>query len=235
MTSSKDSVPPREYRQHRYAAPAGATQLILVRHGESRAATPANPFPLVDGQGNPELAPNGQQQALRVAERLRHLPIDAIYVTSLVRTVETAAPLAAQLGLAPIVEPDLREVHLGDWEGGLFRVKAFENDPIFQQMQAEQRWDVIPGAESRSQIQARVDRALAKIASRHPDQLVVAVVHGGIVGHILSHAVGASHFAFNGCDNGSISQVVLADGRMIVRGFNETSHLLDTASSVMPT
>jgi probable phosphoglycerate mutase len=235
MTSSKDTPAPKEYRQHRYTAPPGATQLILVRHGESRAATPANPFPMVEGQGNPELAANGRQQALRVAERLRDMPIDAIYVTSLVRTVETAAPLATHLGLEPLVEPDLREVHLGDWEGGLFRIKAFENDPVFQQMQAEQRWDAIPGAESRSQIQDRVGRALANIASRHPDQLVVAVVHGGIVGHILSHAASASHFAFNGCDNGSISQVVLVDGRIIVRGFNDTSHLLETASSAMPT
>jgi len=225
----------KEYRQHRFTAPKGATQILLVRHGESRAASLENPFPLIDGQGDPELAAGGREQAQRVGERLRHLPIDAIYVTSLTRTHETAAPLAAHLGITPIVEADLREVHLGDWEGGLLRIKAFENDPIYQQMQSEQRWDVIPGAESRAQINARVERALNKIAARHPDQLVVAVVHGGIVGHILSHAAASTPFAFNGCDNGSISQVVMVDGRLIIRGFNDTAHLLDTVANALPT
>ena len=225
----------KEYRQHRFTAPKGATQILLVRHGESRAASLENPFPLVAGQGDPELAIAGREQAERVGERLRHLPIDAIYVTNLTRTHETAAPLAGHLGLEPIEEPDLREVHLGDWEGGLLRIKAFDNDPIYQQMQAEQRWDAIPGAESRAQIHARVERALNKIAAGHPDQLIVAVVHGGIVGHILSHASGSAHFAFNGCDNGSISQIVMVEGKMIIRGFNDTSHLLETTLNALPT
>ena len=50
------------------------------------------------GQGDPELAIAGREQAERVGERLRHLPIDAIYVTNLTRTHETAAPLAGHLG-----------------------------------------------------------------------------------------------------------------------------------------
>ena len=76
---------------------------------------PGHPFPLVDGHGDPALAPEGEEQAERVGERLARLPIDAIYVTTLRRTHQTAAPLAARLGLRPMVEPDLREVHLGEW------------------------------------------------------------------------------------------------------------------------
>ncbi|MBT7879903.1 MAG: histidine phosphatase family protein, partial [Gammaproteobacteria bacterium] len=53
----------KEYRQHKYEVPEGATEIILVRHGESRAATADSPFPLVGGQGDPELAPQGRQQA----------------------------------------------------------------------------------------------------------------------------------------------------------------------------
>ncbi len=220
----------KEYRQHKYEVPQGATEIILVRHGESRPATKDNPFPLVDGQGDPELAPQGREQAIAVGERLKHLPINAIYVTSLKRTVETAAPLCSHLGLEHRVDPDLREVHLGEWEGGRFRIMAHDNHPLFVKMHEEERWDVIPGAESKDALRERVSRGLSRIKAAHPDELVVAVLHGGIIGHILAEATGSSPFAFNGCDNGSISRVVLVDGKIIVRGFNDVSHLDTTAT-----
>jgi probable phosphoglycerate mutase len=215
----------KEYRQTVFTRPPGATEVLLVRHGESRAATVDNPFPLVDGHGDPELHPNGEQQALRVGERLKGQRIDAVYVTNLRRTAQTAAPLCAHLGITPIVEPDLREVCLGEWEGGILRMKAHENDPIYLRMQEEQRWDVIPGAESRDALDARILRGLRRIHASHRDQLVVAVVHGGVIGHILAHATGARPFAFNGADNGSISHIVMLDERIMVRRFNDASHL----------
>ncbi len=215
----------REYRQHRFDRPPGATEILLIRHGESRAATADDPFPLVDGHGDPELHVDGHAQAQRVGERLKHEPIAAVYVTSLRRTAETAAPLCKHLGLEPIVEPDLREVHLGEWEGGIMRIKAYENDPIYLRVQEEQRWDVIPGAESWDTLNRRVFAALNRIAAKHRDQLVAAVVHGGVIGHILAHATGARPFAFNGADNGSITHIVMMDGRIMVRRFNDASHL----------
>lgn len=215
----------REYRQHRFERPQGATEILLVRHGESQPANPDKPFPLVHGQGDPALGEVGKVQAERVGQRLRHLPIDSVYVTNLRRTQETAAPLCAHIGLRPIVTADLREVHLGDWEGGLFRIKAHEQDPVYLRMQQEQRWDVIPGAESLQDLQLRVGRGLEQIAADHPDQLIVAVVHGGVIGHIIARATGAAAFAFNGADNGSISHIVMHAGNIIVRGFNDSSHL----------
>src|SRR5690606_40381569 len=58
--------------------------------------------------------PEGVEQAERLGERLGGEHFDAIYVTTLRRTVQTAEPLARRLGLEPRVEPGLREVHLGD-------------------------------------------------------------------------------------------------------------------------
>lgn len=215
----------KEYRQARFAPPPGATQILLVRHGESRAATPDAPFPLVDGQGDPELHPHGRDQALRVAERLASHPIDAVYVSKLRRTSETAAPLCERLGLTPRLDPDLHEVHLGDWEGGLFRIKAAEQDPAFLRMQEEERWDAIPGGESPEALTERLGRAVARIAAAHPDQLVAAFVHGGVIGHLLHMATGSRPFAFNGAENGSISHLVVVEGRMVVRRFNDSTHL----------
>ncbi|MCZ6872590.1 MAG: histidine phosphatase family protein [bacterium] len=215
----------QEYRQARFIRPPGATEILLVRHGESRAATPNDPFPLVDGHGDPELHENGRDQAIKVGMRLRHQPIDAVYVTNLRRTAETAAPLCAHLGLEPIVEPDLREVYLGEWEGGMLRIKAHDNDPIYVKMQQEQRWDVIPGAEPLDKFRQRLLRGLHRMRDTHPDQLIVAVVHGGVIGQILAHATGAQPFAFNGADNGSISHIVMWEEHVVVRLFNDATHI----------
>jgi 2,3-bisphosphoglycerate-dependent phosphoglycerate mutase len=227
----------KEYPQLRFQRPPGATQILLVRHGESRPVRPGAPFPLLDGHGDPELAEAGRDQAIRIGERLRSLPIKAVYVTKLRRTQETAAPLCEHLGLEPVIEPNLHEVHLGEWEGGIYRIKAVENDPIFVRLKQEQRWDVIPGAEPENVLQERVQRGLNNIAAGHPDQLVVAVLHGGVIGHILAQATGARPFAFIGADNGSISHIVIHDGIVTVRRFNDVSHLHGSVSggAEMPT
>ena len=94
----------REYRQSVYQPPKGAVDLFLIRHGESQAAIPGQSFPMKDGHGDPALHPNGEAQAVAVGHRMKSEPLDAIYVTTLVRTHQTAAPLAAHLGMTPSVE-----------------------------------------------------------------------------------------------------------------------------------
>ena len=227
MTDSTTSGQPdgAKYRQHRFSPPSGATTILLVRHGESAPADPNQPFPLVDGHGDPELHPDGHAQAARLAARLQHERIDAIYVTTLRRTHQTAAPLATALGITPVVEPDLREVFLGDWEGGEFRIRAAAGDPIFAQIFEAQRWDVIPNAEPQATFSTRVRAGLMRIAAAHPNGRVVAVAHGGVIGQALSAASGSRGFAFEGSDNGSISELVIHGDRMIVRRFNDTTHL----------
>ncbi|QXC60218.1 histidine phosphatase family protein [Aquihabitans sp. G128] len=213
------------YRQHRYQAPAGATELLVVRHGASEPAVPGRPFPLVGGHGDPALAPEGREQAERVGARLADQGIDAIYVTTLRRTAETAAPLAERTGLVPRVEADLREVHLGDWEGGQFRVKVAEGDPIVARMFAEERWDAIPGAEPQDAYAARVAAGLGRIVAAHPGERVAVFTHGGVIGEVLRQATGSRPFAFVGGDNAGITHLVATDGRWVVRRFNDTSHL----------
>ncbi|MET0146343.1 MAG: histidine phosphatase family protein [Ilumatobacteraceae bacterium] len=217
---------PQEYRQRPFHRPPGSTELLLVRHGESEPMVPGRPFPLVDGHGDPALAPEGRRQAERVGERLAHLPIDAIYVTSLRRTHETAAPLASRVGIEPVVERDLREVHLGEWEGELYRQKVVERDPVAVRMLVEERWDVIPGAESSEALRARVRGALERIVAAHPDQRVVIVSHGGVIAEIMAQVTDTRRpFAFIGADNASISHVVVFGERWILRRFNDTAHL----------
>jgi probable phosphoglycerate mutase len=213
------------YRQHRYAPPPGATEILLVRHGESQPADPERPFPLAGGHGDPPLDPVGVEQAQRLAARLVGERIAAIYVTSLCRTVETAAPIARRLGLEPRVEADLREVYLGQWEGGLFRVMAAQHHPDFVRAMQSERWDAIPGAEPQDDFAARVTAAITRIHAAHPDERVVAVTHGGVIGQILSSATRSRPFAFMGADNASINHIVVHGDEISLRRFNDTTHL----------
>jgi 2,3-bisphosphoglycerate-dependent phosphoglycerate mutase len=215
-----------EFRQYRYTVPPGATDLIIVRHGESAPWRSDVEVPQWNGHGDPALAPEGREQARLLADRLQHEQIDGIYVSSLRRTSETIAPLAERLGITPVVEPDLREVYLGEWEDeGKFRRYTSQGHELALQMFAEQRWDVIPGAESTADFTTRLRRGISRIAEAHPDQRVVVVVHGGVIGALLSMATGSEGFAFISADNASISEIVVHRDRWIVRRFNEICHL----------
>lgn len=215
----------KEARQHRFQPPKGAADLLLIRHGETQAAVRGQSFATIDGQGDPALRPEGYAQAQAVGERLKTEPIKAIYVTTMQRTHQTAAPLAKILEVTPRVEPDLREVFLGDWDGGEFRFRAQENDPAFLRARARHEWGELPGAETTAALQARVKAGLLRIAAAHADELVAVVVHGGVISAALAVATGSPGFAFNGADNGSISRVVVQGEKMLLRGFNDVTHL----------
>jgi probable phosphoglycerate mutase len=223
----------REFRQLRFTPPPGSCEILLVRHGESAPHVEGEGFALVDGHGDPPLDPAGEQQAVLTAQRLIDTGerIAAVYVTTLQRTHQTAAPLLSKLEQEAIVEADLREVFLGDWEGGEMRRRLADNDPIAQRMYAEQRWDVIPGAEPAQDFQDRVRRGIERIVDEHTDELVVAVVHGGVIGQVMNVAVGTTGFEFVGADNASISHVVVEADRWIIRCYNDTSHLSPTFST----
>lgn len=218
-------VPEEGIRQHRFSAPPGATTVLVVRHGESAAEVRGRPMPMRDGHSDPELHPHGVRQAELLADRLQHEQIDAIYVTTLRRTHQTAAPLAARLGITPIEEPDLREVFLGEWEGGIFRTRAVDNDPVFQEIFRQERWDVIPGAEPHDDFDVRVWRGFQRIVAAHPDQQVMLVAHGGVIGHLLHRVTDSRRFAFSVADNASISEVVAGPDRTLLRRYNDVSHL----------
>jgi 2,3-bisphosphoglycerate-dependent phosphoglycerate mutase len=214
------------YHQHRWAPPADATELVLVRHGASAAAVPGRPFPLLDGQGDPPLAPEGREQAARVAERLGAEPPTAFFASPFTRTAETARVIAGACGMEPTVMSELREVHTGELEGGEFRIRVARGHPLITRLFAEERWDVIPGAEPMEAFEARVRAAAdAVIAATGPGRALV-VTHGGWIAELCRQATGSRPFAFLMVDNASITRIVaLPDGRRVLTGFNDVGHL----------
>jgi probable phosphoglycerate mutase len=231
------SAPDRagHFPQSRFRLPAGASDVLLIRHGESASMPADDSYPRnAEGQADPPLSGEGREQAELLAERLAAVGIDAIYVSSLRRTHETAAPLAARLGLTPVVDPDLREIFLGEWEGGTFRRLVAERDPRMRRLWHEGSWDVVPGAETGEAFAGRVRGALERVQAAHPDQRVAVVCHGGVIGQAVSLAAGAAPLAFMQCDNSSVTQLVLHGPLWIVRRFNDTAHLGPAFSATSP-
>lgn len=215
------------FEQHRYAPPPDSVEILLVRHGASEAALPGVSFPLIDGQGDPALSAVGKAQARSVAAELGGEGFSGLFASNLRRTQETAAPLAARTGLEVRVLPDLREVFLGELEGGMYRIKVAEGDPIVVEAARQERWDVIPGAESPDVFQARLCAAIETIVAAVPaGTTAVAFAHGATIGQLCALATASRPFAFIHADNGSISRLIVhGDGTWLLRSFNETRHL----------
>jgi probable phosphoglycerate mutase len=215
------------YPQRAWALPGDATEILLVRHGASQDLVPGEAFEMLEGHANPALSPIGEQQARAVAARLAQDPPDALFITTLRRTAQTAQPLVEATTLEPTVVPELAEVHLGEWEGGELRVRTAKGDPLLATIFEQQRWDVIPGAEPADAFAERVRNGIAKVVQlTGPGRVAAAVVHGGVIGEIARQATDAPRLAFVHAENTSISRlVVFGDGRWLLRSFNDTSHL----------
>jgi probable phosphoglycerate mutase len=188
-------------------------------------ALPDEPFKLLDGHGDPPLSPLGVRQAERVAGRLGGERLSAIYASTLIRTQQTAAPLAARAELDIRVEHDLREVFLGAGEGGRFRIMAAENHPTVLAVRAWKEWSEIPGAESNLDLTERVVGVLEQIHAQHQDQSVAIFCHGGVIGAAVGHALNVNPFRMSGARNGSITELVRTPTDWILRSFNDASHV----------
>jgi probable phosphoglycerate mutase len=220
-------VAAKRYPQEDYSRPAGSIEVVLIRHGASEAAVEDQPFELLEGQADPSLSDAGRRQAQAVADHLAGDPPAALFVTPLRRTAQTAAPLAQLTGLEPVVVPELREVHLGELDGGAFRIAVRRRDPIVREVFARQRWDVIPGAETMEDFAQRTAAGLARVVEGlDPGASVAVVTHGGVIGELCRQASDSRPFAFVHADNGSLSRLVLLpEGHWWVRTFNEGGHL----------
>ena len=97
---------------------------------------------------------------------------------------------------------------------------------VFRQIWEQERWDVIPGGEPQDALDERVWRGFQRIVTENVDRRVVAVAHGGVIGQLLHRVTGSRRFAFSGADNASISEVVAGPDRIVLRRYNDASHLL---------
>jgi probable phosphoglycerate mutase len=135
------------------------------------------------------LSEAGRAQAEAVAKRLAELAtVDALYVSPLERTRETAAPIAAALGLKPVVEKGLLECDFGEWTGS--ELKQLGKLPEWRTVQQYPSGFRFPGGESFVEMQTRVVETVARLLTRHRGGVVVAVSHADPIKALAGHAVG---------------------------------------------
>jgi probable phosphoglycerate mutase len=212
----------RAFAQHPVGDMGFPTEVVLVRHARSADIVPGSPESL-----DPPLHPEGVAQAEALAARLRPKRIDAVYVSTLTRTHQTAAPILAGRDLEPVVREDLREVGLGEWEAGVFRQRAAEGGPEWQRFLETGRWDVIPGAESDADLRRRMVTAVDDIAAAHDGQSVLVVSHGGAINAFLAGVLGIPRTQFTAVENTGVTIVRYGRGRRMFLTVNDTHHLYD--------
>lgn len=152
-------------------------RLILVRHGQ----TPANVDGVLESTvPGPGLTALGHEQAEELVDALSDEKIDAIFVSSMIRTHLTAAPLVAARGIEPLVRDGLREIAAGDVEGNT------DEASVHQYVHTLLAWcggdlDVrMPGAETGHEVIARFDEVVDEAEALGVDS-VVLVSHGAMI------------------------------------------------------
>lgn len=219
-----------------------ARRLVLIRHGESVW----NVERRIQGQTCRGLTEHGHLQAQRTARVVAaRYPGAALISSDLGRCVDTAAPVAAALGVAASADAELRERDWGRWEG--LRREDLERDHL----ENYRRWragdDVIGevGGESDAVLRERASRAFRRLLAADatdgsagtPDaegaSTVVAVSHGGTIWYGLHVLLRMDAYRLGTIENASITEIVLGgrspagsvtDDPRLIR-LNETSHL----------
>ena len=201
-----------------------ATRLYLVRHG----ATQLTAEDRFSGQIGVDLSDEGRDQARRLAERLSHHAISAVYCSPLSRTVETATILATPHGLTPQRRDGLREISHGRWEGLTRR----EVEQLFADEYAS--WEADPftfapqAGESGLGVLARALPVIREIVVAHAGQHVIVVSHKATLRLILSSLLGFDARGYRDRLDQSPACLNVLDFKDPVRArlmlFNDVSH-----------
>jgi probable phosphoglycerate mutase len=195
-------------------------ELILVRHAQPVRVEQGT----VTGPADPGLSHTGNSQARWLAEWLAAEPIDAVLTSPLCRARETAAPVAATLGMTAEVVDGVAEYDAAAGEYiPIEELRATKDERWFATI--EGRWADVGGVDPQ-EFQRRVVPAVEELIERFPGQRVVVVTHGGVLNVYLAHVVGTDRLLWFHPEYTSISRVVAArSGQRSIATLNETAHL----------
>jgi broad specificity phosphatase PhoE len=186
------------------------TTLLLARHGE----TDWNRERRWQGHADLPLNDLGRRQAAELAEAVAGRGIDALYSSDLARARETAAIVGERLALPVSVDPELREIDVGEWSG-LMTPEIEQRFPEGLRRHAEggDGWEE---GETHDELQERVVAAVERIAAAHEGETVLVVAHGGVIRALLAHAEGVPLPEFRrtrpALENGGLASIARGNG-----------------------
>lgn len=205
--------------------------VILLRHGRSVSNTAHT---LAGRSEGVELDEKGFAQAGALAERLDGLPIKALVRSPLLRCRLTLEPLAAALGLEPLVDERLSEVDYGQWTGR--QLGELLKEPLWSVVQQQPSAAIFPDGEGLAQVQARAVAAVRdhdrRLAEEHGgDTLWVACTHGDVIKSVVADALGTHLDSFQRitADPASMSVIRYTPARPFVLHVNHTGAQLASA------
>ena len=201
-------------------------KIMLVRHG----LTTWNTIGKMQGSSDVELSPEGTHQARLLAAHCPFHTADAIYSSPLCRAENTAIILAEKFNLHVNIEPRLKEISFGDWEGKTLREIA-ASDPInFEKFFLKpDEWSA-SNAETFAQTQLRAMEAIQEIITKNKDKKnahIIIVAHGAVNRLILCSFLDIPVYKMWAMAQFNTAVNILRedDGNFIVELMNSTSHL----------
>jgi probable phosphoglycerate mutase len=204
-------------------------RLFLIRHGrvdfDARDAFRESPR---GRQWDPPLAPEGREQAERLAARLLAMRRPGgVYVSPFTRCLQTVAPFAEAAAVEPVSDEDVGEVFIGEWEGVPFEeIVATSEEVARRARDFEAMFSAAPGAETAKELRARVVPAVERMLAAHPNGDVVVVTHGGVINAFAGRVLGIDHDMFYVPENTSFTTFDLDDRRPSLRFLNDVLHLV---------
>ena len=186
----------------------GETLIVLARHAE----TAWNAQYRWQGQTDIPLNDAGRAQAAALADRLRGSGLTRAYASDLSRAVETAAIVAAALGI-PLVATDgrLRERSFGVFEGLTGDECAARHPDDWSRYLAD-HGHVPSGGEPGEDVARRMHEAVLELAGA-AEGPALFVSHGSAIRHLVSRVTGQPCAPLG---NGAMFRLVLRGGRLAV-------------------
>ena len=162
------------------------TRIYLIRHGEVEGAGTHR----YNGHADVSLTERGVAQYHDLTKRFDDARITACYTSDLKRCVVGAEILGGHLGVAPVKERNLRELHIGIWEGMTWTELQAKYPEEWQARLADIVNYRVPGGESLLDLKERVTPFIAGIVERHRGEEVLVIAHGGTNRVVLLNAMG---------------------------------------------
>ena len=161
-------------------------KLYLIRHGE----TDYNSELRFQGQIDIPLNREGIEQAEKVADFFKDIPLQAIYTSTLQRARTTAEIIGNAKGIKPQETDALREMSFGIWENMNSKDIQKNYAKEWKDFFASPASTTIPQGESMSEVQKRAYPVVQQILDEHPEGDVAFVVHGGIIRVLICTMLG---------------------------------------------